>query len=173
VTKNYIRIKWVREKREYPLLWLLLNGLLLLMLGGCAGADKSSEAHVTPTATQSHGAQYGCPNNIVVTSPPTPPDIVIRPAQNNTTITVHLKDLVEMQMPFGHIWQGPTNSQDGLHLQSPSGYAWKADQACIWRFVADRTGTTEVTFLEKPLCRKGQPCPLIEILIRFTLNVVK
>jgi len=156
-----------------PLLQLFIIGLLFLLLTGCGGEGNDPDARATPTASQAYGAQYGCPNNTVVSSPPTPPDVVILPAQNNTTITVHLKNLIEMQMPFGHSWSGPISSQGGLQLQSPYGYAWKAGQACIWRFIADKTGTSKVTFTERSLCRKGQPCSMVEILFIFTFNVIK
>src|SRR5437588_13129775 len=64
-------------------------------------------------------------------------------------------------MPFGIAWKGPTTPEEVLQLQSPSGYAWKPSNACIWRFVARGAGKVNLIFRALPSKMKFTlPAPL-------------
>jgi hypothetical protein len=89
----------------------------------------------------------------------------------NNTITVHNGDIIEVRLPFGHKWTGPDGVQSILQLQSPSGYAWKAENVCIWRFVAMGTGTTQLLFHSRALCKPGELCPMFITNIPFDIVV--
>jgi hypothetical protein len=101
----------------------------------------------------------------------TPANVVLKPSNSNTTINAHQGDVIEIQLPYGQLWNGPTTSQGGLHLQTPAGYASGTTNACIWRFTAQGTGTTHLNFYGKALCKKGELCPQYVMSVPFTINV--
>jgi len=92
-------------------------------------------------------------------------------SNSNTTVTAHKGDVIEIQLPFGQLWNGPTTSQGALQLQTPYGYASQTAKSCIWRFTAQGTGTTQLIFYAKAICKKGQMCPQYVMSVPFSIHV--
>lgn len=157
-----------------PLVLLLV---LLFMLAAC-GSNTTTGAGSTPTSAPTTGATTapgkltsGCPNSSVVTPPQKTPNVTLHVANSNSTSTAHKGDLIEIQLPFGQQWTGPTASQGALELQSPSGYASTTLKMCIWQFVAQGTGTSQLSFTGRPICGAGQLCPQYIQNVPFTIEV--
>ena len=98
---------------------------------GTTGAQSTPSPMPTSEIVQGYGAAYGCPSDAVVSTAPATANVTVRPGQGQTTFSVHTGDVIEVQMPFGIAWKGPTTPEEVLQLQSPSGYAWKPSNACI------------------------------------------
>src|SRR6185437_10791520 len=98
-------------------------------------------------------------------------NVIVKPTQINQTISAHNGDIIEVQLPFGHKWTGPTTSQGILQLQSPAGYASKSSNACIWRFQVKGTGMVQLMFHSQALCQSGQACPMYITAMPFDFNV--
>lgn len=162
-------------RRHVPLALITgLSILLMFILAACGSASGTggtgSAPSSTPTAGGSTTAATGCPNN--ATDPGAPAaNVLIKPSQANSTITVHVGDVIEVRLPFGHKWSGPTASQGQLELQAPSGYASNANSVCVWRFVAKGTGTTQLSFTSQALCKPGELCPQYIMSVPFTIDV--
>ena len=157
-----------------PLVLLLV---LLFTLAAC-GSNTTTGAGSTPTSAPTTGATTapgkitsGCPNNAVVSPPQKTPNITLHVANSNSTSMAHKGDLIEIQLPFGQQWTGPTASQGALELQSPSGYASTALKMCIWQFIAQGTGTSKLNFTGRPICVAGQLCPQYIQNVPFTIEV--
>jgi hypothetical protein len=106
-----------------------------------------------------------------VTNEPSKASIVVTSTQTNQTISAHNGDTIEIQLPFGQRWTGPTTSQGILQLHDPAGYASKSDNACIWRFVAKGTGTVQLMYHSQALCQAGQVCPMYITNVPFNFSV--
>lgn len=158
-------------------LTLLALALVLSACGGSSpapgnpGSSPTSAPTAAPTPVKGYGTSHGCPSDMVVSTAPAQAKVVIKPANANSTITAHVGDVVEVRLPFGHKWGGPTSSLSNLQLQPPAGYAWTADSVCIWRFNATGTGSTVLDFSNQPLCKAGQMCPMYILKLNFTVNV--
>ena len=139
--------------------------------GGTGGAGGSANPSSTPT--MSFAAANGCPNDTAVTTAPPKANVVVKPSNANATVTAHQGDVIEFDMPFGQAWMGPTASQGMLQLQTPAGYAWKDGQACVWRFIAQGTGTTQVGFYARAICKPKEACPQYIRSVPFTVTVTK
>ena len=137
--------------------------------GTTTGAGSTPTS--APTSVKTLGTPYGCPNNTVVNSAPSKPNVVVQLQNSKSTITAHIGDLIEVRLPFGQQWGGPTASQGVLQLQTPSGYALMSDKVCIWHFIAQSTGTTQLNFSAKPICKKGLLCPQFVLDVPFTIDV--
>ncbi len=144
--------------------------------GGGAAITAAKPAKPTPSASatvgtvRGFGATFGCPSDAVVSTSPVA-DVTVSPPQSNTPIHIHTGEVVEVQMPFGVTWRGPTASQGVLELQSPAGYAWKPGNACIWQFVARGTGTVVLLFTGLVICKKPALCVPAEQISMFTITV--
>jgi hypothetical protein len=135
---------------------------------------STSPARSATTPTKSvvgYGTANGCPSDIVMSSAPAAPDITVLPRQGNRIIDVRKGNVIEIQMPFGLVWRGPTTSQGVLQLQTPFGYAWKPSNACIWRFVASDSGSTVINFSGRPICKKTSLCVPAESIALFNFKV--
>ncbi len=139
--------------------------------GTSTGGTGSSPANPSPTAVKGYGTAQGCPSDMVVSTAPSVANVVVKPGQTNAPITAHVGDVVEIRLPFGQKWSGPTASVGGLEMQQPSGYAWKTDNVCVWRFTAKSAGTTNLEFHQQALCKKGQLCPMYIAEVPFTITV--
>ncbi|HXX78966.1 MAG TPA: hypothetical protein VEI53_10760 [Ktedonobacteraceae bacterium] len=159
-------------------LWLIISlaTALVFVLTACGSSTSSGSGSTssgttpTPVATSTTGT-YGCPNNTVINTASTPANIVLKMSNSNTTVTAHKGDVIEIQLPFGQLWNGPTTSQGALQLQTPYGYASQTAKSCIWRFTAQGTGTTQLIFYAKAICKKGQMCPQYVMSVPFSIHV--
>lgn len=160
--------------------WLLVGALLAVMVfvlaacgynagSGTTTTGSSASPSKTPTAATTVNA-YGCPGTVLTTSP-APATIVLKQSDSSTTITAHVGNIVEVDLPFGQNWTGPTASQGELQLQAPAGYALTGSKVCVWRFMAQSAGTTQLDFYGKAICQKGQMCPLYVMRIPYTIVV--
>jgi hypothetical protein len=138
---------------------------LLFMLAAC-GSTTTTGAGSTPTSAPGSGATtvpgkttVGCPNRAVVTPLQKVPNVTLHVANSHSTSSARQGDLIEVQLPFGRQWSGPTTSQGALELQSPYGYANDTLKMCIWQFVAKGAGTAHLNFSGRPICLPGQLCP--------------
>jgi len=141
--------------------------------GGTGAGGSTPTSAPTTAATPTIpivGTADGCPNTTVVNTPQSKPDVVIL-ATNSGTVTAHNGNLIEVRLPFGQRWSGPTTSQGILQLQQPAGYASQADKVCIWRFVAQGTGTQVLNFAARAICVTGQLCPQYVVNRQFTVDV--
>jgi hypothetical protein len=139
--------------------------------GTTTGGTGSSPVNPSPTAVKGYGTAQGCPSDMVVSTAPSAANVVVQSSQKNATITAHVGDVVEIRLPFGQRWTGPTVSQGNLTIQQPSGYAWKTDKVCVWRFTAKAVGTTSLDFHQQALCKPGQLCPMYIAEFPFVINV--
>jgi len=152
---------------------VLFMSLILfgVVLSGCGSAPVVNP-HATPTpSVVLAGTADGCPSTAVVTVPPALANVTVHLSDFNTTLFAHVGDSVEIRLPFGHRWSGPTTSQGVLELQPPAGFSWKADRVCIWRFVARQAGTVNLLFYSRALCQAGEFCPMYIVEIPFTIEV--
>lgn len=138
--------------------------------GGAGTGSLSPSATITPLATVSgYGTDQGCPSNVVVSAAPAKPDVTVRPTSE--IINIRAGEVIEIQMPFGMMWEGPKSSQGVLQLQNPYGYAWKPSNACIWRYVAKDVGVASLTFLGRAICKKVSLCVPSVTVALFTIKV--
>jgi hypothetical protein len=157
---------------------VLFVSIFALILAACGTRSSSTGAglHPSPIPTSGtvagYGTTHGCPSDVVVRSAPPAADVTIQPNQGATPIAAHQGEMIEIQVPFGLTWQGPTTSQGPLQLQSPYGYAWKPDSACIWRFLAQGTGTVELLFSGTAICQKDLHCVPSVREASFTIKVI-
>jgi len=107
----------------------------------------------------------------VVGTTSSPANVVLKTSNSNKTVTAHQGDVIEIQLPFGQLWNGPTTSQGVLQLQTPYGYASQTANSCIWRFTAQGTGTTQLNFYGRAMCKKGQMCPQYVVSVPFSIQV--
>jgi hypothetical protein len=164
-------------------LWImaLMAIMLTLLLAACGGSapNGSGGTASAPTATptpvlvkvQGYGTYNGCPSDLVIKSAPPKANVTIQQTNINDTVVAHNGDIVEVELPFGHKWTGPTDTQGVLQLQQPAGYAWKSGNICVWRFVATGTGTETLNFSSQALCKRGQMCPMYIMAMSFTVDV--
>jgi hypothetical protein len=107
----------------------------------------------------------------VVGTTSTQANVVLKPSNSNTAVNAHQGDVIEVQLPFGQLWNGPTTSQGVLQLETPAGYASQTANSCIWRFAAQGTGTAQLNFYGRAICKKGALCPQYVMSLPFTINV--
>jgi len=159
-------------------LWLIfsLATVLAFILTAC-GTNSNSGSSSTSTGTTAAPIStsilnsHGCPSNAVVSTTSAPANVVLKTSNSNTAVTAHQGDVIEIQLPFGQLWNGPTTSQGVLQLQTPYGYASQTVNSCIWRFTVQGVGTTQLNFYGKAICNKGQMCPQYVISVPFSIRV--
>lgn len=153
-----------------------LAALLPFVLAACGstggpGPGTGSTPTPTPTTVQGYGTAHGCPSDAVVTPAPPAANVTVKLTDANATIMAHVGDVIEIQLPFGLRWTGPTTSGGGLQSQTPAGYASTDSGMCIWRFSASSAGTTHLTFSARAICLKDQYCPQFILALLFTIVV--
>ena len=166
------------RRRGFVLIVPLLVILAMLFAGcGASGSGTStgsgSESSPTPapTTVKGYGTAYGCPSDAVVTPPAGQPNVTIKLTDSNTTINAHTGDVIEVHLPFGQLWSGPTMSPSNiLQMQTPAGYALKSAKVCVWRFTAQSSGTEHLTFSAKAMCKPGELCPQYVLSVPFTID---
>ncbi len=152
---------------------VLLATALAFVLAACGSNSGSTSTGSTPSPTPTpHSAvnPHGCPSDAVVSTAPTQANIVLKLTDSKTAVNAHQGDMIEIDLPFGQAWSGPTTSQGVLQLQGPPGYVWTAANACVWRFTVQGTGTTQLTFYGRAICHKGQLCPQYIVNVPFTIS---
>lgn len=154
---------------------LLALTLLLVACGGAPGSggsasSGSSSATHAPTSVKGYGTSNGCPSDAVVSSTP-PANVTANINSPDQTVSAHNGDMIEIHLPFGRKWIGPSNMPGILQLQQPSGYAQKSDNMCVWRFVAKGTGKAQLAFESQPLCKPGAACPMYIVSYPVTINI--
>ena len=172
-----------RKREDMPLrdifrrrCWLMLAVLMLIGSLAACGTNTSnvpsagsSQQHTspgsTPTTTGGSGIETGCPSKASVTTPP--PDVLVKPSTGAQPYTAHIGNVIEVDLPLGVVWTGPISPTGGLHLQMPAGYA--SGTVCIWRFVAQSAGTSQLAFTGHAMCKQNVPCLLSEIYEAFTV----
>ena len=157
-------------------MWLVISlaTVLVFVLTACganSGSGTTSTGSTPPPTSTSGVNVHGCPSNAVISTTPTPANVVLKPSNSSTTINARQGDVIEIQLPFGQVWNGPTTSQGVLQLETPAGYAWGASNSCVWRFTAQGTGVTQLNFYGKAICKKGALCPQYIMSVPFTINV--
>jgi hypothetical protein len=158
--------------RLRPAFLMVVPGLILALLLAACGSNTTTGSSPSsgPTIVKGYGTTYGCPSDAVVSNPQTP-NVTIQPSQANQTITAHNGDVIQINLPFGSKWSGPTTSQGILELQTPAGYAQKSINMCVWQFIAKGTGTVQLSFQKQALCKPGTLCPQYILVLPFTVNV--
>ena len=159
-------------------LWFIISlaTALAFILTACgtnsnSGSGSTSTGTTTAPVATSTVNSNGCPSNAVVGTTSTPANVVLKPSNSNTAVNAHQGDVIEIQLPFGQLWNGPTTSQGVLQLQTPYGYASQTANSCIWRFTAQGTGTTQLNFYGRAMCKKGQMCPQYVASVPFNIHV--
>ncbi len=156
--------------------WLIISlatalAFVLTACGANSGSGPTSTGSTPPPTSTSAVNPYGCPSNEVVSTAQTPANVVLKPSNSSTTVNAHQGDVIEIQLPFGQLWNGPTTSQGVLQLETPAGYASGTANSCIWRFTAQGAGITHLNFYGRAICKKGEMCPQYVMSVPFTINV--
>ena len=156
---------------------IALTVVLAVLLAACgtnAGGTSTGGVSADPTATytivKGYGTAVGCPSDAVVNPEGSPPNVVISLKQSYKTTTVQTGQVLEIHLPFGLAWSGPTTSQGMLQLQTPSGYALKDKHVCAWRFIAQSAGRTKLSFSGTAICKPNVMCPLFVLEAVFTID---
>lgn len=139
-----------------------------------SSAGNPGNAGKTPTTGATVGntaSAYGCPAGVVPNPPQGTANIIVQLKGSNATVVAQHGDVIEIRMPFGQQWSGPSTSQGVLQLQNPSGYASIANKACVWRFIATNSGTQQLNFFAKAICKKGGMCPMYILRVPITIEV--
>ncbi len=141
-----------------PIALIGILGISLLVLSACGPNPGSGTP--PPTGTTGYGSTHGCPSDTVVSTPPKLANVTIRDTDINSTVTAHVGDIIEVRLPFGQKWTGPSSLPSNLQQQQPAGYAWTSDNVCIWRFTAQSVGRAQLDFHSQALClKKDEACP--------------
>lgn len=169
------RIHVSNQKPVSLLLTVSLALLFVFVLAACGsnggiGSGPASTATLQPTIVQGNGTDSGCPNNAIVATSPTA-NVTVKLADAHSTVIAHVGDVIEVQLPFGLRWTGPTASVGELQLQTPAGYAATATKMCIWHYNAQSAGVAHLTFLARVICKKDILCPLAVRIVMFTIKV--
>lgn len=167
--KKTFKIIWRRSSLMMIPLVLIIS-LLLASCGTSTGSGTGADSTPTTPPVASTGTINGCPSNALN---PTPgkPNVTIQFTNSHGTINAHNGDLIEVRLPFGHVWSGPFISGGILQTQTPAGYELASARMCIWHFIAQGTGTTHLNFSARAICKKGEMCPLYILYIPFTVVV--
>lgn len=170
----------IPHKHRFQVL-IIFFGILLFVLAACgpqtssatigSGSTMHPTPAPTPTTTGDYGSVHGCPSDTIVSTAPPQANVIIRDTDINSTVSAHVGDSIEVRLPFGRKWSGPVTITSNLEQQQPTGYASAADNACIWRFVAQSAGVAQLDFYMQALCLNGQMCPMFIANMPFTIDV--
>jgi len=152
--------------------------VLIFLLTACGthtttGAPAGGEtATATLSPTPGQASAHACPSPAVVTTQPAPAGVVLTSKNSGSTINVRKGETVEVDLPFDHAWSGPADLSPGLlTMHTPAGYTASALGSCVWRFTTTGAGTARLSFIGRPICEKGQVCPLYVMAVIFTLDI--
>ena len=160
-------------RRDHRILWLgsfiVVLAFVLAACGTNPGSTSTGAPSSSPTTTTA--GTSGCPGGAAASAASSPANVVLKPSNSNTTVTARVGDVIEIDLPFGQAWTGPTSSQGELQLQTPGGYAMTATKMCVWRFTAQAAGTTQLNFYGKAICKAGQMCPQYIMNLPYTIVI--
>ncbi len=171
---------WTRRSAIAPTVGLILVAFALV-LAGCgatAGAGGSGAASVpTKTPVANHPGIPGTGLTVRPCSGPWghvadigKPAVVLNDAANNTTVTVHPGDLVQVQLPISWRWSFDGNA-GALTLVQPAAAQDAQADVCFWNFRAGATGTTTLHFSGNMVCEPNRACPALARIDTFTVVV--
>lgn len=167
-----MRIVHIFQRQSFLLLASLIIALTFILAScGTNTGSGSTGSAPTPTPTSGQSTGIGCPSTAVVSTPPSTPDVVVTLTDSRSTVTAHIDNTIQVNLPFGQKWTGPTTSQGVLQLQTPAGYAWQASKVCVWQFKAQAAGKTSLNFTAQPICKSGEFCPQYIREVSFTIAV--
>src|SRR5437763_4014480 len=92
-----------------PLVLILIFAFAACGSNGGTGAGGSTPTTAPTTITGS--TPEGCPSSSAPSTSQQKPDVTIQLKDTNNTITAHNGNLIEVRLPFGQQWSGPTASQ--------------------------------------------------------------
>jgi hypothetical protein len=144
---------------------------VLTACGTNTTTSGSSGSSPTPVATSTQALAHGCPNTTIVSTPPPAANVTLTATSASKTVSAQKGNTIEIDLPYGTAWSGPIKSSDLLTMQNPAGYDSPTAKACTWRFVANGTGSAQVSFTARAICRKGQACPMYIRLVSFTIDI--
>lgn len=158
---------------------LSIGGLLLMfvfVLAACGTnttVGSGSQTGKTPTPTATHQASAGgCPGNSTSDTTQTPANVVLTNKDTGKTVNISKGQIVEVRLEQGLNWSGPAKLDSSvLELQGTAGSVSASDHTCVWRFLAVGAGKTQLSFTGRPICKKGQMCPMYIMAVPFTIEV--
>ncbi|WP_201380982.1 hypothetical protein [Ktedonobacter sp. SOSP1-85] len=167
-------------RRKPFLITIVLSLFLLLFLAGCGatssgtggtGSGNSNPGNGSTKTVKGFGAENGCPSDAVLETRPSNPTVTVKPTQQDSTVTVHKGDVMEVQLPFGSRWAGPTKSEGPLQMEMTAGFADQGAKVCVWRFSVQGTGHATLNFSKRALCNgKERVCAMYIMPYTFTVN---
>jgi hypothetical protein len=173
--------KYQREGLSWRFAAMLFSFGLLFVLAACGSSTSSGTGssggsgvptvQPSPTSAKGTGTANGCPSTTAVTGTPTKANVTVQGNTVKDTVAAHSGDIIEVDLPFGQKWNGPTASLGVLQLQDPAGYAVQSSHFCVWRFQAKATGSTLLVFTGRAICTPGNMCPLYIQSVSFTVDV--
>lgn len=164
-------IRHIRHSFVLVGLLVVVMAFVLAACGTSVGSGTGSAKSTSSPTPVASAAKTGCPSSTVMNTPPAPANVVLKANNNNTVVNAKVGDVVEVDLPFGQSWTGPTASQGSLSLQQPAGFALTSSKVCVWRFTAQSAGTTQLQFLGKAICKPGIVCPFYIMRLPFTVVV--
>lgn len=153
--------------------FLLMLVFVLAACGTNTTVGSSPQAGKTPTPTATHQAgTAGCPGGTTSDTAQTPANVVLTKKNTGSTVNVSKGQIVEVRLEQGLSWAGPAKlASSVLELQGTAGSASASDHTCVWRFLAVGAGKTQLSFTGRPICKKGQMCPMYIMAVPFTIEV--
>ena len=170
----------IKSRRLFPLAGVIVLVLVFGLVAcgtnttatGSPSGNGAPAQTPAPTVTPGQSSANGCPDSAVVTTQPAPAGVVLTSKNTGNTVRATRGETVEVDLPFGHAWSGPVNFSQGLlSMQTPAGYESSSAHACVWRFTATGTGTAHLSFVGRPICKKGQACPMYIQALDFTVAI--
>jgi hypothetical protein len=132
-------------------------------------ANTTANTGFCPTAEQPADAALP-PADIVVPKPPQRPNPTAPGVSQ--TISVKTGQSIEFLMPSGQRWTIALRDSSGtLQPQGDRGWYDAAQKACVWRFVAVRSGNPAVMFTGMIGCKPPEMCAEAIFTIRYNLTI--
>lgn len=157
--------------RSLLLIALTFIGTLVL-LAGCGQITVHAPVATATRTPTSAPAQMGCPRPTQHVAWPSPPTVLVTPAQQSTVIQASLGATVEVALPMGHMWAAaPGLYGPQLRLDEPAGYGDERLKSCIWHYTAMAAGPTVLPFTMGALCPANAECPQYLASLVFTVQV--
>jgi len=153
--------------------FLLMLVFVLAACGTNTTVGSGSRAGTTPTPTATHQASAGgCPGGTTSNTAQTPANVVLTNKNTGKTVNIGKGQVVEVRLEQGLNWSGPAKLDSSiLELQGNAGAASASDHTCVWRFIAVGAGKAQLSFTGRPICKKGQMCPMYIMAVPFTIEV--